>query len=65
MKTLSQEWTAAQSAKERALVVAKLRAEIEARKALAAPIMAAFRAGDLAACEDAQRAFRRRFQRQN
>jgi hypothetical protein len=61
--TLSKEWAAAKTAEERAAVVAKLRAEVEARKAQAAPIMEAWGRGDLVACEGAQRAFRRRFPR--
>ena len=46
---------------KRMVTLAEFRADIEARKAAAAPIMAAFRRGDLKACEAAQTAMRKRF----
>jgi hypothetical protein len=57
----SQEWTAATTDAERAVVLAKFRADMDARKGDCAPIMAAWRRGDIQGCEDAQRAFRKRF----
>lgn len=46
---------------QRTLTLAEYRAIIDERKAAAAPIMAAMRAGDLVAVEKAQAAFRARF----
>jgi hypothetical protein len=45
----------------RTVTLAQFRAEIDARKAAAAPIMDAWRRGDLKACEVAQAAMRKRF----
>ena len=45
----------------RTVTLAQFRAEMDARKAMAAPIMAALRKGDLAACEKAQKAMRKAF----
>jgi hypothetical protein len=46
---------------KRTVTLAQFRAEIDERKAMTAPIMAAFRRGDLKACEAAQTAMRKRF----
>jgi hypothetical protein len=59
--TISQEWIAAKTADDRAVVLAKFRADLDARKAAAAPIMDAWRRGDIRGCEDAQSAMRRKF----
>lgn len=47
------------------MTLQELRAEIEARKAMAAPIMEALKRGDLIACERAQQAMREKFPRQS
>ena len=61
MQTFSQEWAGAKTDAERTAVLAKLRADLDARKAAAAPIMAAWRNNDIVGCQKAQRAFRRKF----
>lgn len=48
-------------ANKRSVTLAQFRAELDARKAMAAPISAAFRRGDIAACERAQSALRKVF----
>jgi hypothetical protein len=45
---------------KRTVTLAQLRAEIDARKAAAAPIIAAWRTGDIKATAAAQAAFRKR-----
>ena len=47
------------------MTLKELRAEIEARKAMAAPIMEALKNGDLIACERAQKAMRDKFPNQH
>jgi hypothetical protein len=46
---------------KRRVTLAQFRAELDARKALAAPIMDAFRRSDIEACGAAQAAMRKRF----
>lgn len=46
---------------KRRVTVSQYRAELDARKAMAHPIMDAFRRGDLKACSDAQAAMRKKF----
>lgn len=46
---------------KRRVTLAQYRAEIEARKVMAAPIMAAVRRGDLKAASEAQAAMRKAF----
>lgn len=48
---------------KRHVTLAQFRAELDARAAMAKPIMSAMRRGDLAACETAQDAMRKRFAR--
>lgn len=44
--------------RKRRVTLAEFRAELDARKAMAAPIMDAMRRGDIKACGDAQAAMR-------
>ena len=46
---------------KRRVTLAQFRAELDARKAMAAPIMDAFRRNDMAACAKAQTAMREKF----
>ena len=46
---------------KRRVTLAQYRAELEARRKMTAPIMAAFRRGDLKACGEAQAAMRKAF----
>jgi hypothetical protein len=59
--SISQEWLSAKTDDDRAAVLARLRADLDARKASAAPIMAAWHNGDVSACERAQAVFRSKF----
>lgn len=46
---------------KRTVTLAQYRSELDARKAMAAKVMDAVRRGDLAGCEAAQAAMRKRF----
>jgi hypothetical protein len=58
---ISEKWSSAKTDADRAAVLAQFRADLDARAAMAKPIMTAWRRGDLDACEQAQTAMRRRF----
>ena len=54
-------WKITDAKGTRQVTLAQFRAEIEARKVAAKPIMDAFRRGDLKGCGDAQESMRRQF----
>ncbi len=54
-------WAIKDASGERTVTLAQFRAELAARAAMAAPIMAAVIRGDLAGCAKAQAAFRAKF----
>jgi hypothetical protein len=61
MSTEEQTWEIEDANGKRRVTLAQFRAEIEARKTAAQPIMDAWRKGDMRACERAQRAMRASF----